>query len=180
MKVEKNSIVKINYTLKNDEGQVLDTSIGGEPLEYMHGNGMLLQKLEDVITGKDVGEKFTAVLEPKDGYGEFDNQLVVKVPRDQFDTSMPIEVGMRFQAETAYGPQIVIVKEVTDKEITVDGNHELAGVRLNFEVEIVDCREPTAEELENGLSCGCGCGCGGDCGCDGECGEDCQGGCGCQ
>lgn len=179
MTVENDKYVSINYTLKNDDGQIIDTSVGKEPLGYIQGRRMLLQKLEDQILGKKVGDKFEAVLEAKDGYGEYHKELVTDVDRSNFETDMAIEPGMMFQAMTAAGPQIVRVTKVTDDKITVDGNHELAGVRLHFEVEIVEVRDATEEEL-NPPSCGGGCGgcgggCGGDCG-EGGCGD---GGCGC-
>ena len=181
MKADKNSYVTINYTLKDDDGELIDSSVGKEPLEYIHGNGALLPKLEELITGKEPGEKFSVVLEAKDGYGERDERLVAKVPLENFDTSIQIEVGMQFQADTPAGPQIVKVTKVDGKEITVDANHELAGVRLHFDIEILDIREATQDELDSLNSCGCGGGCGGCGGCgDGDCGGGCSGGCGCS
>lgn len=176
MVVEANKVVKINYTLKNKEGEVIDTSLDTEPLEYIHGQGYLLQKLEEQLEGKSVGDKIETVIAAADGYGEYDEQLVVEVDRENFETDMPIEEGAQFQAMTEYGPQVVTVRKVTDDKVTVDGNHELAGVELHFSVEIVDIRDATEEELSGG----CGCGCGGEC--EGDCGEGCgcDGGCGCN
>ena len=179
MTVENDKYVSINYTLKNDEGKTIDTSVGKEPLGYIQGRGMLLPKLEEQIAGKNPGDKFETVLEAKDGYGEYHKELVTDVDRSNFETDMPIEQGRMFQAMTAAGPQIVRVTKVTDDKVTVDGNHELAGVRLHFEVEIVEVRDATEEELApRGCSGGCG-GCGGGCGGNG-CGDDCNcgGGCG--
>lgn len=176
MTVENDKYVSINYTLKNDEGKVIDSSEGKEPLGYIQGRGMLLPKLEEQIAGKNPGDKFETVLEAKDGYGEYHKELVTDVDRSNFETDMPIEPGMMFQAMTAAGPQIVRVTKVSDDKVTVDGNHELAGVRLHFAVEIVEVRDATEEEL-NPVGCGgCGGGCGnGGCG-EGGCGD---GGCGC-
>ena len=171
MTITKNSFVAIDYTLSGDDGEVIDTSKGKTPLEYIHGNGYLIPGMESALEGKSEGDEFSIVIEPKDGYGEYDNNLVSEVKRDQFETDAQIEVGMQFQAMTAYGPQIVTVTKVTDSAITVDANHELAGKTLHFDVKVVSVREATKDELD-ALSSGCGGSCGG---CGGECGD---GGCG--
>lgn len=165
VKIEKNKMVKIHYTLTDTEGKQIDSSAGKEPLEYLHGNGNLINGLEAELEGKNPGDTFTVTISPKDAYGEYDDNLIVEVPREQFDSDAPIEVGMKFQAGTAGGPMIVTVTKVTDTTITVDGNHELAGKTLVFKVEVVDVRDATEEEL-NPPSCGCGGGC-----------ESCGGGC---
>ena len=185
MKIEKNSVVKIHYELKNKNGEIIDSSYYSddkEPLEYVHGMGFLLPKLEEALENKDVGEQFDLVLEPKDGYGEYNEKLIVDIPKEQFDMTLPIESGMKFQAETPAGLQIVTVREVKPDFITVDANHELAGVELHFHIEVVDVRKASEEELNAMKShCSCGGGCGGNCdgNCDGECDCDgnCEGGC---
>ena len=182
MQISKNSIVSINYTLTGDDGNVIDTSIGAEPLIYLHGQNFLLPKLEEYLEGKSAGEKITAVLPPEDGYGIYDERMVAKLPRANFDIDGEIPVGAKFQADTPEGPAIVTVTEVADDFITVDANHELAGKTLHFDVEVLDVREASAEEIQQ-MTTGCGCGgCGGGCGCDGNCGEDCgcEGGCNCN
>lgn len=180
MKIEKNKMVKIHYTLKGDDGVVIDSSLDKEALEYLHGVGMLIPGMEAALEGKEAGEKFSTVIEPKDGYGEYNPQYVVEVPRDRFDVEAEIEPGQKFQAETPAGPMLVTVIKVTPETITIDSNHELAGKTLHFEVEVVDVRDATEEETapyEN-TGCGGGCGgCGGSCG-DGGCGESGCGGCG--
>ena len=184
MKIEKDRVVTIDYILKGDDGTVIDDSSKSEPFTYIHGSHYLLPKLEELLDGKEPGEKITAHLEPKDAYGEYDPSLVVKIPRDNFEIEGEIEVGSQFHGNGPNGPCIVTVKEVHDDEITVDANHDLAGKNLNFEVTIVEVREALPEEL-NAVQGGCGgCGgggcssCGGGCG-DGECGDGCGGGCGC-
>ena len=177
MVISKNSFVAIDYTLSDDDGKVLDTSKGSSPLEYIHGNGYLIPGMEAALEGKSEGDEFSVVIEPKDGYGEYDKSLVAEVKRDQFDTEAKIEVGMQFQAMTAYGPQLVTVKSVSDDKITVDANHEMAGMTLHFDVKVVSVREATADEISSLSSGGCGggcSGCGGDCS-DGGC--SCDGGC---
>lgn len=179
MKIEQNKWVEIHYTLKGDDGVEIDSSVGTEPLGYVHGRGYLIPGLENELLGKEAGDKFSAVIGPKDGYGEYDERLVAEVPMDQFDSSQPIEVGMMFQVMTGEGPRIVRAIEVTEKFVKLDGNHELAGKNLHFDVEVVTVRDATEEEL-NPPSCGCGGGCGG-CGgdCEGGCGGNCGEGCGC-
>ena len=176
MEIAYQKMVKIHYTLKDTDGNQLDSSVGGEPLEYMHGIGSLIPGLENQLTGRKAGDKFHAEIEPALGYGEYDEKLVAEVPRKQFDTGAEITVGQQFQADTATGPMIVKVTKVSDDTITVDGNHELAGKTLCFDVEVVDVREPTEAELEpfvtEGGCGGCsGCGSAGGCGGCSGCGE---------
>lgn len=173
MKITKDKWALIHYTLTDDAGTVLDSSIGQEPLGYLHGNGYLISGLEAELEGKEPGAKFTAVIQPKDAYGEYDKDIVLDVPRDKFDTDQTIELGMMFQVMTPQGPAVVRVVEVGPETIKIDGNHELAGKTLHFDVEVVEVREPTEEDLAPSCGCGCGGGCGGDCGGCGE--EGCEG-----
>jgi len=176
MKIEHNKWVALHYTLKDDAGNQLDTSVGGAPLGYIHGNGYLIVGLENQLEGKEPGDKFSAVIEPKDAYGEYDPGIVVEVDREKFEFDGEIQIGMQFQVMTPRGPSIVRVTEVNGDKIKIDGNHELAGKTLHFDIEVVEVREPTEEEL-NPVGCGgCGGGCGGDCG--GDCGGCGDGGCG--
>lgn len=173
MKITKDKWAIIHYTLKDDEGTVLDTSIGTEPLGYLHGNGYLIPGLEAELEGKQAGDKLQAVIQPKDAYGEYDEALKLDVPRDRFDTDQEIELGMMFQVMTPQGPSLVRVVEIGKDTIKIDANHELAGKTLHFDVEIVEVREPTEEDLAPKCG-GCGGNCSGDCG---ECGSDCEGDC---
>lgn len=166
MQICKNAIVSINYTVKDDGGNLIDSSVGAEPLLYLHGNGFLLQKLEDALEGKSVGDKITAVISPEDGYGVYDEKMVANIPRENFETTEQIVVGSKFQADTPDGPAIVTVTKVSDDFITVDANHELAGKTLHFDVEVLEVREASEDEIKS-MTTGC-CGCGGDCG--GNCG----------
>ncbi|MBR4321036.1 peptidylprolyl isomerase [Treponema sp.] len=170
MEIAYQKMVKIHYTLKDTDGNQLDSSLGGEPLEYMHGIGSLIPGLEKELEGKKPGDKFHSEIEPALGYGEYDEKLVAEVPRSQFDANFEIEVGQQFQADTATGPMIVKVTKIADDKITVDGNHELAGKKLCFDVEVVDVRNATEAELEPFINEG-GCGsCGGCSGCGSSCG----------
>ncbi|MBO5136986.1 MAG: peptidylprolyl isomerase [Spirochaetaceae bacterium] len=170
MKISANKMVAIHYTLKNAQNEIIDSSNGGDPLEYLHGSGMLIPGLERELEGKSVGDKFSVIVEPAEGYGERSEDLVFKVNRSQFEEGVAIEPGMQFEA----AGRIVTVIDVAEENITIDANHYLAGEKLFFDVEIVSVREATEEELSG--SCGCGGSCGG-CG-SGSCG--CEGGCGCN
>jgi FKBP-type peptidyl-prolyl cis-trans isomerase SlyD len=181
MKIAKDTVATIHYTLTDANGDLLDSSRDGEPLEYLHGRNYLLAKLEEQLTGKQKGDCFETDISAKDGYGEYDESLVSEVPITDFEPGSQIEEGMAFQAETEEGYQIVVVKKVTPETITVDANHELAGKDLHFNIEVIDVRAATEDELKSGrVGGGCGCGgCGGDC--DGECESDdgsCCGNCG--
>ena len=174
MTITKDKFATINYILRDTEGLELDSSVGTEPLGYIHGRGYLIPGLEAQLEGKSAGDKFTCTIEPKDAYGERDDRLVAQVTRDKFEEGSPIELGMHFQVMTPAGPSIVRITEINDDTITIDGNHEMAGKTLNFEIEVVEVRDATQQELEmlEQRSCGgCG-GCGG-----GGCGGDCSGGC---
>lgn len=175
MKIEKDKWALIHYTLKDDDGIELDSSIGKEPLGYLHGNGYLISGLETQLEGKEPGAKFSAEVAAKDAYGEYDPTLKMEVPRDNFDTDQEIEVGMMFQVMTPGGPAVVRVVGVGPEKITIDANHELAGKNLHFDIEVVEVREPTEEDLAPKCG-GCGGNCGGECG--GECGGNCEGECG--
>lgn len=191
MIISKDKVVLLNYTLKDKDGKVLDTCVGTEPLEYIHGNGYLIPGLERELEGKASGEKFSCVIQPEDGYGLRNEARVFSINRDRFEDGVDIQVGMMFQVQTLEGVSIVTVTSVDGDKITVDGNHSLAGQVLYFDIEIVEVREPTENELArlslqsslNGCGvCGGGCGgcggCGGGCGSCGEGDNACEGGCG--
>ena len=149
MNIEKDSVVTMHYTLTDDNGIQLDSSVGSEPLAYIHGHAHIIPGLENALAGKTKGEKLTVKVTPEEAYGVRNDALVQEVPKAQFESEDPISVGMKFQANTPDGQLIILtVVEVGDENITVDGNHELAGVTLNFDVEITDVRAATAEELE--------------------------------
>ena len=150
MTISHHKVVTIDYTLKNAQGEVLDTSEGQEPLVYLHGAENIVQGLERELESKKVGDTLSAVVSPEDGYGVRNDELIGAVPREMFEADMPIEVGMSFQAETEQGIQVVTVVDVNDKEVTVDGNHPLAGEHLHFDVTVVAIRDASAEELEHG------------------------------
>ena len=150
MQVAKDAVVTIHYTLKNDAGETVDSSAGGEPLAYLQGNGNLIPGLENALEGKQVGDKVSVKVAPGEGYGEYDKSLVQQVPRRSFKGIANVQVGMQFQVQSNQGPRAVTVTNVVGDMVTVDGNHPLAGQNLNFDVEITDVRAASEEELAHG------------------------------
>ena len=144
-----NKVVAINDTVKTAEGQTLDQSKEGNPLTFIHGRGMLIPGLENALEGKNVGDQFTAEVKPDEAYGDRHDGLIQTVPRNLFGEN-EVQPGMQFRASTDQGDQSVVIVEVNDEEVTVDGNHPLAGVDLNFDVEVVEVRDATEQELEHG------------------------------
>ena len=157
MTIKENSAVSFHYTLTDDDGQTLDSSAGKDPLAYLHGAGNIIPGLESALEGKAVGDAMVVAVTAAEGYGEVQQELIQEVPRDAFQGVDSIEVGMQFEAQTGQGGNVpVTVTAVTDEVVTVDGNHPLAGKKLNFDVSIEDVREATEEELEQGHVNGAG------------------------
>ncbi|MDH2433836.1 peptidylprolyl isomerase [Pokkaliibacter sp. MBI-7] len=150
MQISKHSVVSIHYTLRNDAGEELDSSVGGQPLNYIQGMGNLISGLEEALEGRQAGEKLNVTVPAEKAYGEREDQLVQQVPLTAFGGVENIEPGMRFHAETDHGPHVVVVLEVDDEHVVVDGNHPLAGETLHFEVEITEVREASQDELSHG------------------------------
>jgi len=143
-------IVTINYALRNDAGDMLDTSAGGEPLSYLHGAGNIVPGLERELSGKNVGDKVSAVVAPADGYGERTGPGPQPIPRAQFPDDADLEEGMQILARGPSGQSFVLwVVGLDEQSVFVDHNHPLAGETLHFEVEVVGVRAATAEELEH-------------------------------
>jgi FKBP-type peptidyl-prolyl cis-trans isomerase SlyD len=150
MKIQNNSAVSIHFGVAEVDGNALDSTENGAPLEYIHGKRYLVPGLEAELEGKAVGYKFDIKLEAEQAYGPYQEALVQKVPRDLFEGIDTIEVGMSFHAETDQGPRTVEVTEVTDETVCIDANHPLAGMALQFVGEVVGIREATAVEIEHG------------------------------
>ena len=150
MQIAQDAVVLIHYTLTDDEGKTLDSSAGGEPLAYLHGNGNLIPGLERELEGKTAGDKLKVKIAPKDGYGEFDKALIQRIPRRSLKGIANIQVGMQLHAQSDQGVRAVTVTQVAGDMVTIDGNHPLAGKNLNFDVEIADVRAATDEELSHG------------------------------
>ncbi|GAB6140366.1 peptidylprolyl isomerase [Methylosoma difficile] len=157
MQVADNTAVSIHYTLTNDDGDVIDSSIGGAALVYLQGAGNIISGLEKALHGKTAGEKLNVRIDAEDAYGEFMEERVQVIPRAMFEGIDTVEVGMQFHADVSDGPGVVTVIGVEGDDITIDGNHPLAGMALTFDVEIVDVRPATKDEMAHGHVHGEGC-----------------------
>jgi FKBP-type peptidyl-prolyl cis-trans isomerase SlyD len=146
MQITKNKVAAIHYTLRDNEGTVIDSSEGRDPLYYLHGNGNLIAGMEEGLEGKSKGDKMNLKISPEKGYGEKDTTLVQKVPRTAFG-DQEIKPGMRFSTNQG---GVVTVTHVGIDGVTVDANHPLAGVELNFAVEVMEVRDASQEEISHG------------------------------
>ena len=150
MQIEANSVVTLHYTLKDNEGNVIDQSDDGSFL-YLHGAMNIVPGLENALSGKSAGEELSVTVSPEEGYGEKDPARIQEVPKAMFEDSGEIKVGLQFHAQSPDGNAIVVtVIELKDDVVVIDGNHALAGVDLNFDVKVVEVREASEEEVEHG------------------------------
>jgi len=150
MQITKNKVASIDYVLKDDDGNVLDQSSDGS-FAYLHGANNIIPGLENALEGKQAGDNVKVSIAPEDGYGEKNPALIQQVPREAFPANMDIEAGMQFQAQSNGGHQtLVTVTSVDGDQITVDGNHPMAGQTLHFDVTVGEVRDATAEELDHG------------------------------
>ncbi len=150
MQIAKHKVVSIDYTLTDDDDQIIDTSKGSEPLTYIHGTGNLIPGLEKALVGKSPGDAFEVTVSPEEGYGLHDETLLEVLPRSKFNADQEIQVGMQFYAEGSAEVQVITVVGIEDDQITIDGNHPLAGRTLNFAIKVVEVREATPEEIVHG------------------------------
>ena len=151
MTIAANKAVSIEYTLTNDAGDVIDSSAGGAPLVYLQGAGNIIPGLEKALDGKAVGEELTVTVEPEDAYGEYSAELVSTLSASMFEGVDTLEVGMQFHASAPDGQmQIVTIRDLDGDDVTVDGNHPLAGQRLTFKVKVVAVRDASEEEVAHG------------------------------
>ena len=151
MLIAVNKAVSIDYTLTNDAGEVIDSSAGGAPLVYLHGAGNIIAGLEKALEGKQAGDELSVAIEPGEAYGEYSAELVATLNRSMFEGVDELEVGMQFHASGPDGGmQIVTIRDIEGDDVIVDGNHPLAGQRLNFQVKVVNVRDAHAEELAHG------------------------------
>lgn len=146
MTISKHKVVAIHYTLTNNEGAVLDSSSGRDPLYYIQGMGNLIAGMEEGLEGRAKGDKFAIKVPAEKGYGVVDPQLVQEVPRSAFG-DQEVKTGMKFQTNRG---EVITVTKVGLEKITVDANHPLAGVELNFDVEVMDIRDASSEEIAHG------------------------------
>ncbi len=156
MKVAKNTVVSITYTLKDSDGNLLDSTDASDPLAYLHGVGNLIPGMEKALNDRDSGETFQCVIPPEEGYGSFDEELVWELEKAQFAELGDVEEGTQFVLETDDDQVLVTVVDIKDDVVIVDGNHELADETLYFDITVVDVRDATPEEVEHGHAHGPG------------------------
>ena len=150
MQIEQNSVVTLHYTLKDNDGNIIDQSDDGSFL-YLHGAMNIIPGLENALSGKSAGDEISVKVSPEEGYGQKDPQRIQEVPKEMFDNADEIKPGVQFHAQGPDGAAVVVtVVEVKDEAVVIDANHALAGMDLNFEVKVVDVREASAEEIEHG------------------------------
>ncbi len=150
MQVADRTVVSIHYELTNEDGEVLDSSEGQDPLAYLHGYRNIIPGLERALVGKSVGDRFRVTLSPEEAYGERDEALVQTVARSEIDLHGGLKEGMRVEAESPNGRRVYTVSEILGDQVRLDGNHPLAGETLRFAVEVTNIRHATEEELAHG------------------------------
>jgi FKBP-type peptidyl-prolyl cis-trans isomerase SlyD len=149
--VKKDRVISLDFTLSDENGEMLDQSQEGAPLEYLHGAHDIIPGLEKALEGRHVGENIRIVIPPSEAYGEYEVSLVDEVSREQFPGIDDIQPGMQFQTAMDDGaPMVINVTAVDEDTVVVDGNHPLAGVTLVFEVDIVDVRQASEDEIAHG------------------------------
>ncbi len=155
--IKQGTVVSMTYRLTNAAGEELDRADKNEPFSYLHGAGQIVPGLEKALAGALVGTQKKVVVSPEEGYGEVEERLRTSAKRNQFPPDAELTVGMRFAADDGSGqPIIFTVTELVGDDVSLDGNHPLAGETLHFDVEVVEVREATAEELQHGHAHGPG------------------------
>lgn len=150
MEIAKNRVVSFHYTLRDEQGNVLDASAGRGPMTYLHGKNNIIPGLEQALAGKSAGEKLDVTVPPEQAYGPRRDALVQIVSRSKFTEGAELAPGMQVRASGPQGARMVTVVRVERDFITVDANHPLAGRTLHFSVEIADVRKATHEEIAHG------------------------------
>lgn len=149
MTITDNKAVFMHYTLRDQDGNVLDQSENNQPLAYLHGAGNIIPGLEGQLIGKSAGDKFQAIVNPEEGYGLRQEELIFKAPRENFQGDQ-IEEGMEVELDFGDETAVALVTEVGDTEVTLDLNHPLAGQTLFFDVDVVNVRDASLEEISHG------------------------------
>ena len=150
MTITHGSVVLFDYTLTDHEKDVIDSSSEGGPLAYLHGEGQIVRGLEKTMEGRKAGDAFQVTVDPSEGYGLHDPSKIVVVPADEIEGGDELEVGMQLETESDEGEQTVLVTKIEGNNVTIDGNHPLAGMPLHFDIKIREVRAATAEETEHG------------------------------
>lgn len=158
MEIKNDAMVGIEYVLTLDSGQEMDRSAAGKPLQFIFGKGQMMPGVEKELAGKVEGDTMEFAVEPEDGFGLPDPQLIRDVPRDRFPQDADLQPGATFQAVGPSGSFPVIIQSVEGDNVTVDLNNPLCGERLHFQLKVVEVRQATQEELTAATGCAsCGC-----------------------
>jgi len=151
MQIQADMVVSLEYTLKNDAGEVLDANEGAAPLYYLHGHGNIVEGLEAALSGRSVGDTLNVTVAPEQGYGVRDETMIFDVPRKNLPKDLEPEVGMQLGMSSEDGETVPVwIREVSTDSVRLDANHELAGETLHFAVKVLSVRPSTAEELAHG------------------------------
>lgn len=150
MQLAANKVATIAYTLKDDQGTLIDQADKNQPFAFILGVGNIIPGLENALEGKSAGDQVSVTIEPAQAYGERDDNLKQTLSKEMFEGVDEVKPGMQFHAQTNQGMSVVTVTEVEGEKITIDGNHPLAGITLNFDVDVLEVRDATEEELEHG------------------------------
>lgn len=156
MNIADKTVVQFHYTLKDEAGKEIENSYEGDPLAYLHGYKNMLVGVEKALTGKQAGDKFSVTLQPEEAYGERQEDAVQRVPVKHLHGEKKWQPGMTALVHTDAGQRQVTVLKVGRFMVTVDINPPLAGKVLTFDLEVVDVREATTEEVEHGHAHGVG------------------------
>jgi FKBP-type peptidyl-prolyl cis-trans isomerase SlyD len=150
MTITHGSVVLFDYTLTDQEKEVIDSSSEGGPLAYLHGEGQIVKGLEKAMEGRKAGDALQIMVSPSEGYGLHDPSKIVVVPTDEIEGGDELEVGMQLETESDEGEQTVVISMIEGNNVTIDGNHPLAGMPLHFDIKIREVRAATKEEIEHG------------------------------
>ncbi len=150
MNIEIDRAVSFDYTLKNDKGEILDTSENSQPLTYIHGKGFMIPGLEKALEGKKEGESFKTTIKSKEAYGDYNEKLIFEIEKEKLGNIKNMEVGMHVKMQIEKGLVVLKIVSIEDQQVKVDANHPLAGQDLYFDVNVKEIREATKEELEHG------------------------------
>ncbi len=157
MNISNGKVVELKYSLKNTEGETLDQSDVTDPFVYLHGADQIVPGLENALAGLEIGGKKSVTVPPAEGYGEINPELKFDVQRSQFPPEAKVRVGMDFQATNPEGHgMIFVIEAIEGDQISINGNHPLAGQTLHFDVEVLSIRDATPEEMEHGHAHGPG------------------------
>ena len=147
---EKPDVFTVHYVLKNKIGELVDTSEGSEPLHFLYGSPDIIKGIQEAVKDRNAGDCLEVIVPPAMAYGEHREDLVRKIPKSMFEGVESLQVGMKFQTNTGDNAQIVQVMGIDGNLIRVDANHPLAGFTLYFDLEVIERREATDEEIAQG------------------------------